>query len=163
MDNFGDEILLQIFQRSFSTHWGMEFRLNPRKFIDYNECWIESACDVLGFLRLVEPDYKSPFGCRPTPQLNYHLLEVVWKYQSAFHLGVRPKIFRDNRRQSRKDRKLLKKLIKISGSPDLWNKGSDLSTMLATSCLAHWDQSGDLVPTKALHAQYRYAVQERAK
>jgi hypothetical protein len=152
-NNVGDEVLRQIFRKSFMTMEGSEYRSAPDGCCEYHPGIIVAARDVLGVLRLVEPDHTSPFGCRPTPHLIHHLIEVMWKNQF-----VSSKTFSHNKCQNRNDRKLLEELVKASGAPELWGHEGDLCDLLVTLYLAHWDEAGDLVPTKALHAQYQYAA-----
>jgi hypothetical protein len=133
---------------------------DARKFSDGYFCYTEPACEVPAFAGLVEPCLKSPFGYRPTPDLIYRLLEVIAEQQFAFHHGSRQKTFR-NKPQSRKDRRLQKKLVKVSGSKELWNTEGDLSTMLVVLVLANWNYDGKLIPTKALHNQYEHALSLR--
>jgi hypothetical protein len=154
-NNLNDAILLQIFQRSFGAFYSLHDHCDPKKFNDGYFCYTEPACEVLAFVGLVEPCRKSPFGYRPTPNLIYRLLEVIAEQQFAFHHGTRQKTFR-SKPQNRKDRRLLKTLVMVSGSKELWNTEGDLSTMLVVVGLANWNENGELIPTKALHKQHKH-------
>jgi hypothetical protein len=84
--NYGDEVLFNSFQRSFTCY--VEMDGDPGKFFNGYSELVTAACRVLLFLRLAKPDPDGPFGYRPTPHLINCIMNVLSSHEFTFHLGV---------------------------------------------------------------------------
>ena len=138
MNNYGDQVLLEIFARSFGRNiW----RGTPGEFRKAHPNLVEAAFNTLHLLELVEPDHDSPWGYRPTQNLTRQLLD--------------PLVDDDQEHADDQDQKLLTKIIQASGKPELWEGGNSLSNMLVLLRLAQWStKTNELIPTEWLHIEW---------
>jgi hypothetical protein len=138
MNNYGDQVLLEILARSFGRDVWCG---TPGQFRKAHPTLVEAALKTLGLLALVEPDKDSPWGYRPTRNLTRQLLD--------------PLVDDDKEHADEDDRKLLKTIIQVVGKPELWEGGKSLSNMLVVLRLAQWsEKTNELIPTEWLHIEW---------